>query len=69
MITLNIHRVENLEIREGDCWIELTANCAKDISQEITFFVSSGDESQRKQQKLEVLESLRDNLNELLEQY
>jgi hypothetical protein len=69
MISLHMHQIKNLEIREGDCWIELTATCQNGTSQEITFFMAHGDESERKQQKLEVLEGLRDSLNELLEQY
>ena len=67
MITLDVHKVQDLEIRHGDAWIELTAHCAKGSSQEITFFISSGKEEDRQQEKLQILTGLRDELNKMLE--
>jgi hypothetical protein len=67
MITLDLHTVQDLEIRHGDAWIELTARCANGSSQEITFFISSGKEEDRQREKLEILAGLRDELNKLLE--
>jgi hypothetical protein len=70
MISLDLHGVADLSVRAGaSCWIELTATCQNGTSQEITFFVASGDELERKQLQLDILTSLRDKLNELLEEY
>ena len=68
MITLNLHTVQDLEIRHGDAWIELTARCANGTPQEITFFVQSGKEEDRQREKLQILTGLRDELNKLLEE-